>query len=335
MPNIPKPINFTNYTDGQLTPNFTLYAVDDIFKFAAFSSSLIFPFSLVLSFSPEYLWFVHPSTHTHVHHHISSCSFMDMCAPFVLHSTFSFIAFYLWLMNSLNFNASRHFARCLCLSHSLSISIFLILLALPKNIEHWWEQKSALTLTLAHTEMMKINERKKDSNRKTIHFECHNILYYYPTLGISIVRFSQFTYKHTHRMYVLYYMNLCEQCVSSFLRCHDFSEQVDNQARTKNIKTTLMTFIIHCWTSERDLRALYNKFSLCAREACRLKQKHRTANSEATEKNKLAHKNRQTCVCGTADSVEWMECFFAMQSRANDFLFRLIESIVNASKGER
>lgn len=32
---IPKhiePINFTNYTDGQLTPNFTLYTVDDIFK---------------------------------------------------------------------------------------------------------------------------------------------------------------------------------------------------------------------------------------------------------------------------------------------------------------
>lgn len=39
MPNRSEPINFTNYTDGQLTPNFTLYAVDDIFKFAAFSSS--------------------------------------------------------------------------------------------------------------------------------------------------------------------------------------------------------------------------------------------------------------------------------------------------------
>lgn len=32
IPKNTEPINFTNYTDGQLTPNFTLYTVDDIFK---------------------------------------------------------------------------------------------------------------------------------------------------------------------------------------------------------------------------------------------------------------------------------------------------------------
>lgn len=133
---IPKPINFTNYTDGQLTPNFTLYAVDDIFKFAAFSSSLIFSF---LSFFHSFVLarMCDSYTQTHVHHHISSCFYGDVCAPFVLHSTFSFIAFYLWLMNSLNFNASRHFA--LAVFASLSPPLYFYLshsLGFVENIEH-------------------------------------------------------------------------------------------------------------------------------------------------------------------------------------------------------
>lgn len=41
-----EPINFTNYTDGQLTPNFTLYAVDDIFNVCRFF--IIFSLSVLV-----------------------------------------------------------------------------------------------------------------------------------------------------------------------------------------------------------------------------------------------------------------------------------------------
>lgn len=181
---------------------------------------------------------------------------------------------------------------------------------------------------------MKINE-EKSTNRKTIHFECHNILYYYPALGFSIVRFSQFTY--TIHCICVYELVCASVCFQSFLRCHDFSEQVDNQARTKNIKTTLMTFIIHCWTSERDLRAVYNKFSLCAwsmpfKTKNTEEQEEQIGTQEPTNTRTHTRSYIQTNMwhgrqCGM---VGW--CVLAMQSRANDFLFRLIESIVNASK---
>lgn len=86
-----EPINFTNYTDGQLTPNFTLYAVDDIFKFAAFSSSQFFSFFLSLSPPNMWLCYFYTQTQAQAHTtHISSSAFMGCGASFhfTISSTF-------------------------------------------------------------------------------------------------------------------------------------------------------------------------------------------------------------------------------------------------------
>lgn len=77
----------------------------------------------------------------------------------------------------------------------------------------------------------------KKKNRKTIHFDA--VISY-----IIIQHWASASFAFPN-------LNTCSGCVVcvcvvlfKFSAMQRFSEQVDNQARPKNIKTTLMTFII-------------------------------------------------------------------------------------------
>lgn len=148
MPNRSEPINFTNYTDGQLTPNFTLYAVDDIFKFAAFSSSFS---GYVIQFSS---------------HLISSHLIANRLPLWLSTST-------LWslLMSSLVFNASTQQVQNVYISFTLLFNI----VRKPK------EKKQN-----QHKNENFLKEVEKKRNSKNNSFWCCNILCYYDASSIRI-----------------------------------------------------------------------------------------------------------------------------------------------------
>lgn len=136
IPKNTEPINFTNYTDGQLTPNFTLYTVDDIFK----SSRLFIIISGSGSFFPVlHLLFVCGSFRCLVHVYVILESFLFLII--IVLCNFFFL--------------SRMFQD------------------LKMNISSFVRSKNKTQYTMAMLHIMLPNAER--SERKPIHFHAHNI----------------------------------------------------------------------------------------------------------------------------------------------------------------
>lgn len=145
--------------------------------------------------------------------------------------------FYLPLMNSLNFNASRHFARYFFLSLFFSFVFFLFVFVLICR-KHWELMRTKkcthFSKMMESKRKKRERERKEEGIKKNNSFWCYNILCYYRALGISINLHTCNTYS-SPSVCVCIGKRECEWvwicCSSSFLRCPRFLEQVDNQAR--------------------------------------------------------------------------------------------------------
>lgn len=154
----------------------------------------------------------YPETHTHVHH-IGSYSFLFCSCSFRLGFYLQFhCILYFWWWNSLNFHASRHYKPFACLFCFSSFSV----LPRKKNVDENKKQSAR-----AHTHTLCSENDGNKRKTKNNSFWCHNILYYYPALGIQ--------HHSTFSIYILHTLHECVRvcsrislCRLAVLQCHDF-----------------------------------------------------------------------------------------------------------------
>lgn len=171
-----EPINFTNYTDGQLTPNFTLY--EHCMRWWYLQVCRLFIFALEIGDSGLFLCpfsfcFLSLSRLSAVRLIIRILLVLVFIAVYFLSECITLI-FCWWAVYVFNASRQRTSTKCLGSARLFFARAFLLSLARIMRKTH----RNYHTLTNERVEK-RLKKKKPTRNTKNNSFWCRNILYYY------------------------------------------------------------------------------------------------------------------------------------------------------------